>query len=109
MSNEVKTVADFDREVVEASKTRPVVVIVSAPWCGPCKIVKPILIALSEKHDFPLVNIDGSQQRELAQHLKVRSVPTMFIYRDGEEVKRWAGTTSEAELTTVLARAGVLR
>lgn len=109
MPNEIKNLEDFDREVVLASADKPVVVIVSASWCGPCKIVKPVLIALGEKHDFPLVSIDGSSERALSSHLGVRSVPTMMVYRNGQEIKRWSGARSEADLTKTLAELGVLR
>jgi thioredoxin 1 len=72
-----------------------------APWCGPCKALKPILENVSNKFgntvNFSYINID--EQFEVAQKYHVRSVPTVVIEKDGVEVNRFVGVQSELAYT----------
>jgi thioredoxin 1 len=64
-----------------------------APWCGPCKMVAPILEALAE--DFPeqitIYKVNADDNSGLAAELKISSIPTIIIYEDGKETKRITG------------------
>jgi len=67
-----------------------------AEWCGPCKMLTPIMEQVQSKFSdvsFQSVNID--EQFEVAQKYYVRSVPTVIIEKDGKEVQRFAGLQSE--------------
>ena len=68
-----------------------------APWCGPCKMVAPTLNSIaeteSEKIKVAKVNVDKEQQ--IAQKFKIRSIPTMVIFKNGKEVKRFTGIKSK--------------
>jgi thioredoxin 1 len=70
-----------------------------APWCGPCKMMNPILSEVAEKSDdykIAKVNVDNNQP--LAKKNKVRNIPTMILFRDGQEVKRYVGAKSKKVL-----------
>ncbi|HQC43248.1 MAG TPA: thioredoxin [Verrucomicrobiota bacterium] len=79
-----------------------------APWCGPCKMLGPVLAkvaaALKDKAVIAKVNVDENQ--ELAAQFQVTSIPTMFIFKDGEPVKQLMGLKSEADITKAIEEAG---
>jgi len=74
-----------------------------AEWCGPCKMLTPIMEQVQEKFSdisFESINIDS--QFEVAQKYYVRSVPTVIIEKDGKEVHRFAGLQSEMAYSNAL-------
>lgn len=70
-----------------------VVVDYFADWCGPCKQQTPILEELAGTIDTPILGIDTDEFQDLASEAGVRSIPTVAVYRDGEEVERFVGVT----------------
>lgn len=98
----VVTPTIFNEQVIEASKTRPVVVLFSAAWCGPCKVLKPILEGFMEDRDAGYFQLDASAHRAIAQEYNVRAVPTLAVFKDGVEVGRRSGGASEAQLAAFL-------
>lgn len=98
----------FIDDVLKPSYTAPVVIMVHAAWCGPCKTVKPIVERLSAELGFVLVGIDGGVDRELAAGEGVRAVPTIFTYKDGKYGGfMLAGAVSESQIRLFLAKCGV--
>lgn len=75
-----------------------------APWCGPCKIMNPVLETIKEelkgKFEFEAVNVDENPQK--ASQYGVMSIPTYVIEKDAKEVGRKIGVTSKAELVKLL-------
>ena len=100
----VLTDANFDNEIKNSSI--PVLVDFWAPWCGPCKAVAPILEELSGEYQGRLsiakVNVDENQA--VPARFGVRSIPTMVLIKNGEEVERIIGSRPKQDLKTALER-----
>ena len=79
-----------------------------AEWCAPCKMMTPVIDALSEEYDGKAtvgkVNID--EEGDLATKFGVSSIPTLLVFKDGEVAKKFVGVTSKDELDSALKEAG---
>ena len=98
--------ADFTQHVIEESKHRPVVVDFWAPWCGPCKSLKPILEKLAAEYGgkFLLAKINSDDNQELAARYGVRGIPSVKAFVNGEPVDEFSGALPESEVRTFLDR-----
>lgn len=89
---------NFEKEVLNSDKA--VLIDFYADWCGPCKMMSPIIdeIAkeLNEKIQVGKINVDENQ--DLAMEYGVMSIPTILIFRDGKEDKRFVGVRDKEEL-----------
>ena len=79
---------------------RPVVVDFWAPWCGPCKVVKPVLEKLAGEYSgrVDLWQVNADENQDLLRELKIYGIPTLIVYRDGREVMRQVGAKSAGTL-----------
>ena len=86
---------DFDEVVLEASV--PVLVDFYADWCAPCKIVAPFLDELAEEHSgrILVLKIDTDHAAKIAERYSIRSIPTLILFREGEEIERSMGFEPE--------------
>lgn len=77
----------------------------TAAWCGPCKVMKPILDSLSASYGVSLRYVDVEVDRDLADQFLVKSMPTLVVMRDGKEVGRVVGSRPRAFVAGVIDRA----
>ncbi len=102
MSRFVKDVnqANFATEVIERSRSVPVVVDFWAEWCGPCKQLSPVLERLADEHDgaFELVKIDVDANQALSQQMGVQGIPAVVAFVDGRPVNSFTGAQPEPQV-----------
>ena len=100
------TLERFKADVIDASMQTPVVLDFWAPWCGPCKTLGPMLEKLEQQYGgrFKLVKVDTDAQPELAQHFRIRSIPTVYGFVNGQPVDQFQGALPEGQLREFIDR-----
>ena len=98
MAKEI-TVANFETEVLKSEE--PILIDFWATWCGPCMRQGPVVEELAEE-GYAVGKVDVDQNMALAQQFRVVSIPTLILFKDGTEVKRFVGLTSKDELKAAL-------
>ena len=93
---------NFHEEVMNAEK--PVLIDFWAPWCGPCRMVVPIVDEIAAEHpEYKVVKINVDEEVELASQFKVVSIPTLVVMKNGLEVERSVGARPKNQILSMLA------
>lgn len=88
---------NFESEVLN-SKT-PILVDFFATWCGPCKMLSPIVEEIAEENeDIKVVKIDIDKEQDIAVEYEIMSIPTLVVIKDGQEVNRSVGVIGKSDI-----------
>ncbi|MBE6958836.1 MAG: thioredoxin [Ruminococcaceae bacterium] len=92
---------NFESEVLKSEK--PVLVDFFASWCGPCRMVGPIVDEIAEENEHIVVGkVDVDAQLELASQFQVYSIPTLVVFKEGKVVSQATGAKSKAQILSML-------
>jgi thioredoxin len=106
MAGNINDVSDtnFQAEVIESET--PVLVDFWAPWCGPCRVVAPVLEEIAgERSDVRVVKLNVDDNQQTAAQFGIMAIPTMILFRNGQEAKRIQGALPKKRLEAEIAPA----
>ena len=96
------TEANFDDQVL--SSAQPVLVDFWAPWCGPCKMIAPIVAEIADEYvdKAKVCKLNTDEARDSAMEFGISAIPTLILFKDGQVQKKWVGLTSKKDLAAAI-------
>jgi len=109
MAENVKAIKDADFDTVVLKSSKPVLVDFWASWCGPCRMLGPVIEELAsqygDKVDFVKINVD--ENPETPRKYGIRGIPTLILFKNGEAVNTSVGAVPKGQIEDMLKKAGV--
>jgi thioredoxin 1 len=108
MSDNVQSVSDasFQTEVIEASKTTPVMVDFWAEWCMPCRALSPTVDEIAKAHvgKLKVVKLNVDENQNSAGKFQIRGIPTLLVFKNGQVAEQIVGARPKQDIEKVLER-----
>jgi len=95
---------DFQKHIVDPSNKGLVIVDFYAEWCGPCKILGPLLDKLTKEYKLDFVKVNVDLEQSLAQDFGVMSIPTVVFFKNGDVVEHFIGAYPEGKIRELIEK-----
>jgi len=109
MAENVKAIKDADFDALVLKSSKPVLVDFWASWCGPCRMLGPVIEELAsqygDKVDFVKINVD--ENPETPRKYGIRGIPTLILFKNGEAVNTSVGAVPKGQIEDMLKKAGI--
>ena len=104
MAGNVVELSDADFDDVVHNSDEPVLVDFWAPWCGPCKMMAPILNELADGYagKAKICKLNTDEARDSAMEFGIQAIPTVILFKNGQVQKKWVGLTSKKDLAAAI-------
>ena len=103
MSENIKNLTEFDFNNLIKEEKKPMLVDFYATWCGPCKMIAPILEEIAEEHpEYVIAKVNVDHEPELAREFGIMSIPALFVIRDGDVTDKAVGYRNKEALLSML-------
>ncbi len=104
MSNNIIELNDAKFDEVVRGSDEPVLVDFWAPWCGPCKMMAPIVGEIADAYagKAKICKLDTDEARDSAMEFGISAIPTVILFKGGEVEKKWVGLTSKKDMTDAI-------
>jgi thioredoxin 1 len=95
------TAENFEQEVLQSDK--PVLIDFWAPWCGPCRMVSPVVEEIANEHpEIKVGKVNVDEQQDLARKYRIMSIPSLYVFKNGEVANKTIGAVPKANILAML-------
>lgn len=104
MAENVTELTDQTFDEIVNGSDQPVLVDFWAPWCGPCKMIAPIMEELAKEYDgkAKICKLNTDEARDSAMEFGINAIPTVILFNDGQVEQKWVGLTSKKDIAEAI-------